>query len=403
VWLHEIDDRPLRVEQELSRLKIGGVDVVATAKATFKEFQEDDLQGRSAQVAYNVLFSVVPLLIFLTALSGFVARSAGVDDAMESITTWLFDHMGTTQANAVREPIKHVVESNNGGLLSVGAVLALWGGKNAVAAVMKALNVAYDVEEGRSFIKRNVVAIALTIALGVSITLVSAIFLAGANFADTLTAKIGLGNTWQLVWAYLRWPVIVAILIVAVSVLYWAAPNREAPFKYLTPGSVFSVFGWGIATAGIGFYFANFAGYAGGAYGAMGGVLVFIFWLNLMSLILLIGAELNSVLMQQKAEPIVEKDASEPSSSESQASVPGSTTKPLAVPSPPLSATATIPSGPTQPVSSVPRGTSQQGSAARAKSSKSESTRLLTLMMTLTKVVLSGRRLMKRFSSSKSR
>jgi membrane protein len=391
------------VEQELGRLKIAGVDVVATAKATFKEFQADDLQGRSAQVAYNVLFSVVPLLIFLTALSGFIARAAGVDDAMDSITTWLFDHMGTTQANAVREPIETVVKSNNGGLLSVGAVLALWGGKNAVAAVMKALNVAYNVEEGRSFIKRNLVAIGLTVALGLSITLVSAVFLAGAGIADNITERIGLGETWQLVWSYLRWPVIAAILIVAVSVLYWAAPNRDAPFKYLTPGSVLSVFGWGIVTAGIGFYFANFAGYAGGTYGALGGVLVFLFWLNLMALILLIGAELNSVLLAQKAMPVVEKDASKSSASSSPSAATGTSTKPVVSPSPAQFATATATPTPTQPVSSVPRGTSQAGFTASSKPSKSQSTWLLTLTMMFARVLLSGRRLMKRFNSSDKR
>src|SRR5262245_34270419 len=132
-------------------MKIADVDVVTTAKATFKQFREDDLQGRAAEVAYNLLFSIVPLLIFLTALSGFIARAAGTDDSMQRITNWLFDNMGTDQAQAVKDPIEHVVQSSNGGLLSVGAVLALWGGKNAMSAVMKALDIAYDVEESRSW------------------------------------------------------------------------------------------------------------------------------------------------------------------------------------------------------------------------------------------------------------
>src|SRR5215217_9236260 len=128
--------------KETGGVKIAGVDVVMTAKATFKQFREDDLQGRAAEVAYNLLFSIVPLLIFLTSLSGFIARAAGTDDSMQRITNWLFDHMGTSQAQAVRDPIEKVVQSSHGGLLSVGAVLALWGGKNAVAAIMKALNTA---------------------------------------------------------------------------------------------------------------------------------------------------------------------------------------------------------------------------------------------------------------------
>jgi membrane protein len=290
-------------------VKIAGVDVVTTAKRTFQQFGEDDLQGHAAEVTYNVLFSIVPLLIFLTALSGFIARAAGVDDSLQRITTWLFDHMGTDQARAVRDPVEHVVQSSNGGLLSVGALLALWGGKNAVAAIMKALNAAFDVAETRPWPKRTGVAIGLTVALGFALTVSSAFFLAGAGFAADLTNRIGLGESWRSAWSILRWPLIAAILVIAVSALYWAAPNVEAPFTCLTAGSVLTVVLWGAATVGLGFYFTHFAGYAGGTYGALGGVLVFIFWLDLMSLILLIGAELNSVLSCQVAVPAPEKDA----------------------------------------------------------------------------------------------
>jgi membrane protein len=285
-------------------VKIAGVDVVSTAKQTFKDFREDDLQGRAAEVAYNVLFSIVPLLIFLTALSGFVARAAGVDDSMQRITTWLFDHIGTSQAQAVRDPIQHVVQESHSGLLSVGAILALWGGKNAVAAVTKGLNISFDVEETRSWPKRTAVAIGLTVALGLALTITSAAFLIGSGLATSITDKIGLGHTWQTVWSIFRWPVIAVVLVVAVSALYWAAPNVDAPFKWLTPGSVLTAVVWAVATLGLGFYFAHFAGYAGGAYGALGGVLAFIFWLDLMALILLIGAELNSVLLRQADAPV---------------------------------------------------------------------------------------------------
>ncbi|HKG24297.1 MAG TPA: YihY/virulence factor BrkB family protein, partial [Thermomicrobiales bacterium] len=261
-------------------MKIAGVDVVDTAKATFKQFREDDLQGRAAEVAYNLLFSIVPLLIFLTSLSGFIARAAGTDDSMQRITNWLFDHMGTSQAQAVRDPIEKVVQSSHGGLLSVGAVLALWGGKNAVAAIMKALNTAFDVEEARPWPKRTGLAIGLTIGLGLAVAATSAIFLLGSGVAADVMARIGLGETWRSFWSIARWPVIAAILVVAVSFLYWAAPNIDAPFKWLTPGSVLTVVVWAIATLGLGFYFGHFAGYAGGAYGALGGVLAFLFWLD---------------------------------------------------------------------------------------------------------------------------
>jgi membrane protein len=277
-------------------MKIAGADVLATVKTTYRGFLDDDLQGRAAEVAYNLLFSVVPLLIFLTALSGFVGRAIGSQDTMNRITTWLFDHLPANTAVAVRDPIQHVVDSSRGGLLSVGALLALWGGKNAMAAAIKALNTVFDVRETRSWPRRTGLAVGLTIALGVALVLVSTFFLAGAGFAASATARIGLGDTWRAVWSIVRWPLIAVVLVVAVAVLYWAAPNVEGAFACFTPGSVLTVLLWAAATVGLGFYFANFAGYAGGAYGALGGVLAFIFWLYVMSLILLLGAELNAAL-----------------------------------------------------------------------------------------------------------
>jgi membrane protein len=276
-------------------MKLGQVDVGSTAKTTFREFREDDLQGLAAQVAYNFLFAVVPLLIFLTALSGFVSRAVGVNDAMSSITDWLFANLPVATAAAVKEPIENVIKNQSGGFLSLGALLALWGGKNAIAAMMKALNVAFDVEETRPWWKKNMIAIGLTIALGLAVVAASSFFLAGSFVGDELASKIGLGSTWTIIWSFLRWPLIALVIIVAVAFFYHVGPNVTAPFRWLTPGSVVAVVFWGIATLGLSFYFRYFGGYAE-AYGALGGVLAFVFWMYVMSLILLLGGELNAVL-----------------------------------------------------------------------------------------------------------
>jgi len=278
-------------------VKIGEVDVVATAKATFKDFKDDDLQGLAAESAYHILFSVVPLLIFLTALTGFVSRQIGVGDVVPAITDWLQreSNLPRETQQAVLEPIVNTLRAQAGGFLSFGALVALWSGKNAIATLMKALNVTFDVEETRPWWKKQLVAIGLTIGLGLALIASSLLFLAGSFIGDTVFGWIGLGDTWATVWGLLRWPLILALLIVALAFFYWAGPNVDAPFKWLTPGSLLAVVLWGVATFGLGFYFANFAGYVT-TYGALGGVLAFIFWLYVMSLILLLGGELNSVL-----------------------------------------------------------------------------------------------------------
>lgn len=272
-----------------------GVDVVATAKALFSEFREDDLQGQAAQVAYHLLFSVVPLLMFLTAMSGFISRWIGVDDAMKSINKWLVDNLPTEAAEALQEPIRSVVEGSAGGILSFGALLALWSGKNAIAALMKALNVVYGVEETRPWLKKTGIAVGLTIALGGAIVAASVFFLAGSFIGEEVADAVGLSTAWATVWSVLRFPLIALILVAALGVFYWAAPNVDQTLKWLTPGSVLAVVLWAITTFALGFYFQYF-GPDANTYGVLGGVLAFIFWLYVMSIILLIGAELNAVL-----------------------------------------------------------------------------------------------------------
>jgi len=129
----------------------------------------------------------------------------------------------------------------------------------------------------------------------------SGFFLLGSALSGELADAVGLGSTWATVWSILRWPLIAVLLSLAVAFLYWAGPNVDAPFAWLTPGSVLAVLLWALATVGLSFYFRYFGGYAE-AYGVLGGVLAFVFWLYVMSLILLIGGELNSVIALDHSE-----------------------------------------------------------------------------------------------------
>lgn len=280
-------------------MKIAGYEVVPTAKAIVKDVIGDDVTGLAAEVAYHLLFSIVPLLIVLTALTGIVSQAIGVASVMNDVTDWLFNRSGmpTATAAALQQPIEAVLESQGGGILSIGALLALWGAKNAVSALMKALNVAFDVEEGRPWWLKTVIALGLTVGLGLGIAIASAVLLAGGLVGDAVAGVLGWGGAWDAVWGVLRWVVIPAALIVALAFLYWAGPNVDAPFKWLTPGAAVAVVLWVAATALLGYYFQYAAGYVT-TYGVLGGVMAFVFWLYVMSLILLLGGSINSVLLK---------------------------------------------------------------------------------------------------------
>jgi membrane protein len=276
-------------------MKIRGIDLLDAGKRMFRQFQEDELTDRAAVVAYQFLFSVVPLMIFLTALSAFVSKAFGTEDAITNVTNWLFNHLPDTTAEAVKQPIQTILRNQSGGLLSFGAVVALWSAKGGVAAMMKGLNIAYDVEDSRSWPKRTGIAIGLTVALGVALIVSSIILVVGFAAGQRVQNALGIGDVWSILWRIVRWPLIAVFLLVALAFLYWAGPNIQLPIKWLSPGAVFSVVGWAIVTYGLGFYF-KYAGSYAAAYGVLGGVLAFIFWIYLLSLIVLLGGELNAVV-----------------------------------------------------------------------------------------------------------
>src|SRR5581483_8756190 len=282
-------------EEVAATVKIGDVDVIQTIKATARDFLDNDLQGAAAEVAYNFIFAIVPLLIFLTALSVAIGHAFGV--TMANVADWLFTRSGLPRQTAMvlRGPVENVIQSQSGGILSIGLVLAIWGAKNGVSSLMKALNVAFDVKETRPWWKTTGISLALTIGVGLAFAVASLLLIAGATIGGAIAGLFGLGPAWNVVWGLLRIVLIPVLLIVGLAVFYWAAPNVKAPFKWLTPGSVLAVVCWIAATLVLQVYFRYAAGYVT-AYGILGGMLAFIFWFYVMALILLIGGELNSVL-----------------------------------------------------------------------------------------------------------
>ncbi|MER3439324.1 MAG: hypothetical protein C4346_18010 [Chloroflexota bacterium] len=275
--------------------------VVRFGKETIRAFRADDLQGRAAEVAYHLLFSIIPLLIFLTALSSLLGRAIGTEDAVRRVTDWIFAHLPDSTAAAVADPVRTIIEHEQPELLSFGALLTLWSARNAIAALMKALNRTFAVDDQRSWLRRTLIALALTLALGVAVVISSALLVAGRELGHVVADLFGLGGAWESVWAWLRWPLVALALAVALAVLYWAGPDTPIPFSWLTPGSVLAVVLLSMVTYGFGLYVRYATGWAGPAYGALGGILAFAFWLYLLSLIILLGAELNAVLARHQA------------------------------------------------------------------------------------------------------
>lgn len=277
-----------------------GVSLFAVAKQVVGGIGKDGLTTQASAVAYSFIFAIIPLLVFTFALAATVGNAinnGNTDDTVQSILDWLFARLPDTSAAALQTPIENAVGQAGGSVISLGALLALIGARGAMGSLVGALNKAYRVEETRSFISRQLLAVGLTFATGLGVILAIALFLVGDQLGTLVAGPLGLGDTWVTVWNVLRFPLILVILVGALAALYWAGPNTDIPFRWLSPGALIAVVGWVVVTLFINIYF-QFSG-SFNSYGVLGGVLAFIFYLYVISLVMLIGGEINATLARR--------------------------------------------------------------------------------------------------------
>jgi membrane protein len=262
-------------------------------KRTAKEFQDDNLTDWAAALTYYGVLSIFPALIALVSVLGLIGPSA---------TQPLLDNLNTLAPGPARDIFTNAIKNiqhargSSGVLFVIGILLAIWSASSYIGAFMRASNAIYEVEEGRSFIDKRAVQLVVTVVLllMVGVSAFAVVLTGGA--ARQVGNLLGVGHTAVQIWDIVKWPVVVLIVSLMFSLLYWASPNVKQPgFRWITPGGVVAVVAWGIASAAFALYVANFSSY-NKTYGALGGVVAFLVWLWLSNLVLLFGAELNAEL-----------------------------------------------------------------------------------------------------------
>ena len=266
--------------------------------ATWKEAGEDQLSLIAAGVAFYAFLAFVPLLSAFVLSYGLIAEPASVVTHMQALTSV----MPQNAAEIVGDQLKSMTETGGGqkglGLL-IAIAIALYGATKGATSIMTALNIAYDVEETRSFIKKTAMSFAMT--AGALVTMFLAIVaIAGSNALEAVLPSLS-GITHVLI-KVLLWGVAAAAVVLLLAAVYRYGPNRpETPWRWITPGSAVATVAWIAATAGFGLYVSNFGNY-NATYGSLGAVLVFLTWLYLSAYIVLLGAELNSEIERRAAE-----------------------------------------------------------------------------------------------------
>jgi membrane protein len=264
-----------------------------TLKRTMTEFTEDELTDRAAALTYYAVLSIFPALIALVSIVGLVGDPKTVTDALTKVVS----QIGPASAvDTFKGPIEGLTKSSGtaGLLLIVGLASALWTASGYVGAFMRSANKIYEVEEGRSFIKLRPLQMLVTLVLVLLLALVLLALVLTGPLAKSVGSAIGVADGAVTVWDIAKWPVLLAVVISMISLLYFAAPNAKlGGVKSIIPGAVFALVIWLLASAGFAFYVANFGSY-NKTYGALGGVVVFLVWLWITNLAILFGAELNA-------------------------------------------------------------------------------------------------------------
>jgi membrane protein len=266
--------------------------------ATWKEAGDDDLTLVSAGVAFYAFLAFVPLLTAFVLSYGLIAEPSSVVAHMQGLTSVLPQNA----AEIIGDQLKSMTETGGGqkgfGLL-LAIAIALYGATKGAAAIMTALNIAYDVHETRSFIARTAMSFAMT-GGALLVLFLAIVAVAGSNALENFLPALS-GVTHVLI-KVLLWTLAAASVVLLLAIIYRYGPNRpNAPWRWITPGSAVAALAWLGATAGFGLYVSNFGNY-NATYGSLGAVIVFLTWLYLSAYIVLLGAELNSEIERRAAE-----------------------------------------------------------------------------------------------------
>ena len=258
------------------------------------EITTDHVSIVSAGVAFFGLLAVFPAIAALMSIAGLILDPAQIQSQLDSVVSVLPRNAAEIIQNQAEE-VASGAGTGTGLAAAFGLLLSLYSASKGMKTLMEGMNIAYDEEEKRGFIKLNVVALALTLLLilgvliALSFTIVVPAFLGNLGLPEGVVALVTYG----------RWLILAVVAMLGLAVLYRYGPSREDPeWKWISVGTIVATIAWIIGSIAFSIYVRNFGSY-NESYGALGGVIILLTWLWLSGFIVLLGAELNSEMEHQ--------------------------------------------------------------------------------------------------------
>lgn len=277
------DPRP----RELSRR-----DYFAIVRRAVKEFRRDNMTNIAAALAYYAFLAIPSALMMAVGAFSLLAGPRAVTTVIGKLHGIVPGQAASLLESSLRNMTQH--RGTGVAVLAVGSALALWSLTGAMQNLMWALNIAYDREERRGFLRRRITALGMVVFALIGFALAFGVLVLGPQLSTWVGSALGARSIVKVIWYVAEWPLLIAGLLVAFAGFMHLGPNVKHPrWRFLTFGSVLAVVVWLAGSAAFAFYVSRFGSY-NKTWGALAAVVVMLTWLWLSSVALLLGAEVNA-------------------------------------------------------------------------------------------------------------
>lgn len=257
--------------------------------------RKDDIFALASQLAYYMILSFIPLIIFLISLIAWI----NIDSInfMSILKTFLPSGIFSLAEYIINE----IMSARSMSIVGGSIFVAIWMASSGFRALIKGINKAYNLKDTRSYIRRTIIAYIGTIIFALSIIAALAVIVFGRVIGEHLLGLLPNAEIFQYVWIMFRYVIILVFLVIIFTALYKFTPCKRFKLKEVFPGAVVSALGWIISSFAFSYYINNFNNYTK-VYGSLAAIFIMMLWMFITSMVIIFGVEVNSVLVEHKKE-----------------------------------------------------------------------------------------------------
>jgi membrane protein len=273
--------------------------LVAVVKRTLVAFYDDQMTHHAAALTYYALMSLFPTALLALSLLGLLGQ---YPETYEAIMRYARDVAPDSVVTPLDSSLEQALRKKDTAAtaLVISVAVALYGTTGVLEAARRALNVVFEIENGRGFLRRKLVDVASTLVLMALVIVTGILVFVGGGFADDVLGFVGLGPTAAGVWNLARWPAALLVAMLVFSFVYYITPDvQQRAWRWVTPGAVTGVLLWLLASWAFSSYISSVED-VGALYGTFAGAIILVAWIWLTNVMLLFGAELNAEIERQR-------------------------------------------------------------------------------------------------------